>query len=433
MAFELYLTAFSFFAALTPVERWRAASEPFANNFIAEHAFIIVILLALIILAASFITVTIRKREREHEVAGQLFNDYAKRRGLSPRERQILLNIVGNAQLRHPNAIFSTENAFDRGATQMIEQVLSEPQGPEECEELKMELSFLREKLGFQKKASFLASPSVKTADLSSRNIPVGRKVKITRRKSRDAADIEATVIENNEIELVIEGEVPVKVTFGELWRVRYHFGASIWEFDTTVISCQGEVMVLKHSENVRFINRRRFLRVPVNMPAFIARFPFSRTVAQEAADKKPKRVKQKDSGGASAPWMPPQFVPAVVTELAGPGLRIKVGLQVKIAERVLVIMQLPEQKKRGSRSEGARVEQAVNSVIQDVGEVRHTSRLDGGFSIAVELTGLSDSDLNELIRATNTASLEAGIRQQDALDLSTEEKPAEAVALQGA
>jgi len=50
-----------------------------------------------------------------------------------------------------------------------------------------------------------------------------------------------------------------------------------------------------------------------------------------------------------------------------------------------------------------------------------------------VELTGLSDSDLNELIRATNTASLEAGIRQQDTLDMSTEEKPAEAVALKGA
>jgi len=433
MSFEFYLKAFSFLGALTPVERWRAASEPFAKNFIAEHAFVIVMLLALIILAASFITVTVRRREREQEVADELFNDYAKRRGLSPRERQIVLNIAGNAQLGQPNAVFTAENAFDRGATKMIEKLLSEPQGPEECEELRMELSFLREKLGFQKKASFMTGSPAKTAALTSRDIPVGRRVNITRRKSRDATAIEATVIENDEIELVIKSDVPVKVTFGEVWRVRYHFGASIWEFDTTVIACQGKRMVLKHSENVRFINRRRFLRVPVNRPAFVAHFPFSRTVAQEPADEKPKRVKQEEPGGRNSALMPPQFVPAVVTELAGPGLRIKVGLKVNTGERVLVLMELPEQKKGRSRSDRADSTGGGNRIIQDIGEVRHVRQLEDGFSIAVELTSLNDRDLNELIRATNTASLEAGMRQQDAQDLPTEAETTETVALQGA
>ena len=40
------------------------------------------------------------------------------------------------------------------------------------------------------------------------------------------------------------------------------------------------------------------------------------------------------------------------------------------------------------------------------IGDVRHTTPLQNGFSIAVELTGLSDSNIDELIRVTNAALL---------------------------
>jgi hypothetical protein len=46
--------------------------------------------------------------------------------------------------------------------------------------------------------------------------------------------------------------------------------------------------------------------------------------------------------------------------------------------------------------------------VVEDIAEVRHIKALAHGFSIAVELTGLSDSDVAELIRATNGASRKA-------------------------
>ena len=40
------------------------------------------------------------------------------------------------------------------------------------------------------------------------------------------------------------------------------------------------------------------------------------------------------------------------------------------------------------------------------------------GFSIAVELTGLSDPNINELIRATNAASLKNGNKGQNVPDV---------------
>ena len=43
---------------------------------------------------------------------------------------------------------------------------------------------------------------------------------------------------------------------------------------------------------------------------------------------------------------------------------------------------------------------------MEEIGEVRRTDGASGGLSIAVELTGLNDSNINELIRATNTALL---------------------------
>jgi hypothetical protein len=51
---------------------------------------------------------------------------------------------------------------------------------------------------------------------------------------------------------------------------------------------------------------------------------------------------------------------------------------------------------------------------VQDIGEVRHIKAIEGGFSVAVELVGLSDQDVDELVRATNAASLKAGAAASD-------------------
>jgi len=303
--------------------------------------------------------------------------------------------------------------ALDRGAARMIEESFA-LRGAEESKQLRFDLSFLREKLGFRKQHPASVGSAIKSKELSSRQIPVGKKLHITHRKIRSLGEIESTVVKNSDVELVVKLAKPIEATAGEFWRARYYFGASIWEFDASVVSCDGDVLVLNHSDNVRFINRRRFLRVPVNEPAFIARFPFARTflvngnAGQETQKSDGFEVGQSSTDASSSAWEPPEFVPAVVTELAGPGLRIEVPLKVKVGDRVLVVFRLDEEKHHASGSQ-ENGNLPTSRIIEDIGEVKHVKVIQKGFSIAVALTGLSDSDVNELIRATNVASVRAG------------------------
>jgi hypothetical protein len=221
---------------------------------------------------------------------------------------------------------------------------------------------------------------------------------------------------------------MPVKVTFGEPWRVRYYFTSSIWEFDTTVTGCNGDILVLKHNNNVRFINRRRFHRVLVSKPAFVARFPFSKMLFK-GPDGSPKRSKprQASSGAAGKSWGLPDFVPAIVTELAGPGLRIEAPLEVNPGDRVLVVLKLGEDNADdvAASQPSGNGKTPTPRVVEDIAEVRHIRAVSNGFSIAVELIGLSDSDVGELIRATNGASRKAGNGSQEIPDSAEVPQPA--------
>ena len=415
---------------LTPVERWKAAGR-FSTSFMTEQWFILTGIAAIIILTVALLMVSYNRAAQERKLTMQLFVKYAERRGLSKRERQILLEIARKAGLKRVEAIFTMPRVFNNGAAKIVEESLAR-QGAEKSKWLRTELSFLREKLGFQKKTSASIGSPAKSGRLSSRQISIGKKLHITRRKIPDLVDIESTVIKNDNMELTVKLTTSLESKPGELWRARYYFGASVWEFDTSVVSCNGNVLALNHSDNIRFINRRRFLRVPVNKPAFIMRFPFVRTLGSSLTNVFGNK------------WGLPEFIPATVTELGGPGLRIEAPLEVKTGERVLVAFSLDDEKdvdsipyqkdaslhailvQPGSAEQDSthlrRGKTTPSKIVEDIGEVRHITAIENGLSIAVELTGLSDSDVNELIRATNAASVRGGAEGQDAPDSANAE-----------
>ena len=374
--------------ALTPFQRWQAARQ-LDSSFMTELWFILTGVVAIIILTVLLIVVSYNHAKKERKFADRLFVEYADRRGLSQRERQILLDIATKAKLKRNESIFTIATAFDRGATKIIEESLA-LERVETRKKLNAELSALRHKLGFQKRHPDSIG-STKSNKPSSRQIPIGKKLHITSHKIDYLSDIESTVIKNDDTELTVKLSMPLETNPSELWCARYYFGASVWEFDTSVISCHGGILVLNHSDNVRFINRRRFLRVPVNKPALIARFPFIRML--------PTNISGDTLG-------PPEFVPAAVTELGGPGLRLEAPLELKVGDRVVLILKMSERKGQISTSN--------SKIIEDIGQVRHTKATENGFSIAVELTGLSDPDVNELIRDTNAASLKTDTRNHD-------------------
>ena len=295
----------------------------------------------------------------------------------------------------------------------IIQQILLQ-YGTDEAKNFNNELSILREKLGFPKLESNPNKPTDKSKKPTSRQIPPGKKLYMTRRKSNDSADVESIVVDNNDVELTINMTLSLESKPGEQWCVRYYYGASVWEFETTVISCNDNILVLNHSDNVRFINRRRFLRVPVNQPTYIAQFPFDKKL------KSPKTEEDNNdsSTGSDDGWGPPDFVPASVTELAGPGLRIEAPLSVNVGDRVLVIFKLEEK----IQNSGSQKDEKTIRIVEDIGEVRHTKSLENGFSIAVELTGLSDSNINELVSATNAASLKINGKRQNVEESATVE-----------
>ncbi len=402
--------------ALTPLERLQATRQFVDGSGIMTHrGLVICALLTIIILIGLLLFINIRRTRRERKAANELFLKYAEKRGLSARELQIIVAVAAKAKIEQKDEVFTMDNVFDRGATVIVEENMARGQSQEEIKRLKSELSFLREKLGFQNQFTLSsAGTDGKPGKLSSRQIPAGKSIHITRRMNRLADDIEATVIENTEMELMVRLSAPLRINFGEVWRIRYYFGASVWEFDTNVVSYDGDVLVLNHSDNVRFVNRRRFLRVPVNKQAFIACFPFEKT-SEVIGEKNAwvSRARQNLSNSTRNCLKPPEFVPAVVTELAGPGLRIEEPIEMKTGDRVLVVFELDEGDsqnpvfQKGSKAKESRI-------VEDIGEVKHVKAIEKGFSIAVELTGLTDAEVDALVRVTNAASVQASVRSGD-------------------
>jgi len=402
--------------ALTPLERWDALRR-LDSSFTTQRWFILMCAGIVVFLTALLIVVSLHRAAKQRRLSGWLFFEYAGRLGLTGRECQILQHIAARTKLAGNELIFTMAPAFEQGAAQMIKETLA-VQEAEKSTRLNAELSALREKLGFEKRREVFTGSASKPG---SRQIPTGKTLYVTGPGGTGPADIECTVIKNDDIEFAVRLAQPLECNPGELCCVRYNFGASVWEFDAAVVSCHGGVLVFGHSHDVRFINRRRFLRVPVSHPAFIARFPFARSLPQDNDGVS----RQGPAQTSRETWGPPQFVRAKVTELAGPGLRVEAPLEVKVGERVVVILKISDGVEQHSTAhrdgisprphelQGGRMK--PSRIVEDIGQVRRTEAIEDGFSIAVELTGLSDSNVSELIRATNAASVKAGARTRDA------------------
>lgn len=380
--------------ALTPTERLQAIRR-LGSDLVGEQWFVVACGVVLIVLTGLLIAVSYRRKKKDRNVANQLFSEHADAQGLSRRERTILLQIAHKAKLKRSEAIFTLASAFSLGATQVTDETIA-LQGARASRRLSGELTVLREKLGFQERISDSVGSAATLSKSSSRQIPINKKLQIIRHE-HEPTDVEGTVIKNDDIELAVKLSKPLEAGPGEVCCVHYFYGASVWEFDASVISCHGGILVLTHSYDIRFINRRRFLRVPVKKQAFIASFPFAKTLS---------------AGDLPDSWGPPEFVRAAVTELAGPGLRVEAPLEVKVGERVVVILKMKEESAADDlhvSPQSWRKTARSSRIVEDIGEVRHVRAIENGFSIAVELTGLSDSNVNELIRETNSASIEAG------------------------
>ena len=368
--------------ALTPVQRWSAARR-LNTGVTAETWFVIGACVLLIVLVVLLVWVSYKRRLQSREQIRESFTEDLQRRGLGVRERHILLAIAVRSGLRRTHDILTDAKAFDRGAGKLLAEC-SRARTPQENTRLETEVKGLRERLGFH--AARAADDAVGSQFLSSRDIPRGKTIQLTRRGNREGADIRAEVVRNDEIELAVELKTPVKSKAGEFWRLRYCCGTSAWELATSTVSCDDQRLILNHSNEICFAGCREMPRVPLHTPALMACFPFLRegSVADTA--------NTTDGDGLSDEM--PDFVGGVVTEMSGSHLRIEGPLQVRPGDKILALFRLA-----GGGSGG--IGEAAYTVAS-AGRVRQCLGSDRGMSMVVELTDLSDVEMDKLADITD-------------------------------
>jgi len=412
---SINLFLFDFLAKLTPIQRFEAARElsyspSISRWFLISAGFVIVILVVL------FVMVTFYRRKYEVRISQSMFSDYAKQRGLSPKQKKLLFNIAGKAQVKRKEAIFNLPVEFERAVSRLITETLSS-EGTEKAVALRKELFEIRRKLGFDTyftKSDTLLKPS----KLNSRQLKEGKEVYLTSLKNSSIENIKAIISENTEMELKIKPSVLIDTSPGKRWRITYNFGAGIWEFDTTVFSTEPGLIAFNHSSEIRYVNRRRFLRTRVNSPALIANFPFSRKVTVETG-KGSKSSEENENPETGQPGTktdnisPPDFFPATVTELAGPGLQIETDENVDIGQRLLVIFEMKEPQARknpeDNDNEDANPDNSLVEnveVVEEVAEVKRVEVSSEGKMIVAELISFSDIELDKLVKVTNETAL---------------------------
>jgi hypothetical protein len=349
--------------ALKPVERWQAMRNlNHSEDFMLDRRFILIGVTVIVVLIIVLCLVSYLQRRRESKGVPAAFNSFARRSGLSAEEQNLALLLADMAEFKQPDTILVSTAAFDKGAAALLAQ----KSDADEQKELVTKLSLLRSKLGFATQEAVSQATLAHSNHASSRQIPIGKILQITRRKTSVAVRIETRLIRTDDIEFTVELDEVLKNVPGEVWNLQYSFEQSVWEFDARLLKADGREITFGHSDDVRFISRRRFLRVKVHREAYIARFEFA--------------------GGEKIGL--PQFVQGSLREIAGPGLLIEAQLQVQIGERVLVIVQATNDK-----------------AVQDIGEVRHIGPAEKGYAIAVELIELKEANVDELVRLTNAAA----------------------------
>jgi hypothetical protein len=344
--------------ATTPVDRFHGVRNTLAG---LEDTWVQPLLISLgatlaAVAAAVLIIHLLRRRQWL-----KLFSAQAAGSGLNEQERRLLAVLAEQAHLRDPSAIFTNPSVFDRGMEKlMLSSRFLSLSDAMQAMSIAV-LNSLREKIGLQRMAQ-------ETIEPAQGRVIVPRGAKLTVVSRGHCSEFEATVSNSRPAQIMVEADSPVDCATGEGWLIRYTDGDALWEMDAAVVRNDQGRILLSHSGQARFINRRRYPRIPTRKSARVALFPLVRP-----------------EGGAEV-----DFRPATLLEIAGPGLKLESDLDVRSGQRVLVVLEL-----------------GADSAVEGMGKVHRSYESDGRRLLIIELVGLGSEELAEMSRQTNLAELE--------------------------
>jgi hypothetical protein len=361
------LTAY-FYQVLSPLERYQSMRRLHSDFVPLSWTAGGLVLLGWVLIGLLVILFFVVRRirvEKERLTRESQFRESCDTRRLTIQEREILESICRHAQLTEKMDIFKNSDAFDAGFARLIHESFSAGHNLRQRKHLNIIVQCIKAKLGFSGSSSTSGGAVLAPRKLSSRQIPAGHSVQVEVNSESSIFCFDAKVIRNDAYELILLPDRAIEATPGQTAQVQYKVGAMTWVFESTVIACGSGGLELNHNEQAKFINRRRFPRVSVRKKAMVALFDM--TLAGNGQIKTPN------------------FVNATVTEISGPGLQIQTDLDLKTHDRVLVVFE-PEEGR----------------VVQDVADVRGLRETASGRFVAVEMIGLNESAVNEMIRITN-------------------------------
>lgn len=343
-------------ATLSAAERYRAL-----NGLPSGGGLVWWILIASgLLTGAALLAVVVIRRRNAHHVDHAVFDAHATHRGLSAAERQCLLQLTKAAGVKQAHSVFTLPTVFGRGEHLLLSQIgdvgVSEPQRSA----MRVHLAALREKLGF-------TGQSVNRGDRPALVDTLTKGSHLKGIKS-DAGDVMDMIVSRvTAVELTVHATGQADLAPGQQWTLRYYHGPTIWEFDSTILSHDEKETVLHYRDEVRFVNRRRYLRTETVLPATISDYGFF-----------------KGDGNIK-----PQFTQAMVVEVGGPGLMlIETTYPADVDDKVLIAVKF-----------------RAHSVIQALAKVRWTDKTPSGLTtLGLELIGLSDQDLSTLIHESTLA-----------------------------
>lgn len=355
--------------AMTPQERLRAmrrintgsGTEFLTGRWLELAGWLTIVLLAVVL------GILYKKRMKKKTFCEKnSFCENATRLRLNGEEQDIVSAIATLAGIKQRNSVFTLRPAFDTGLSRLMREVFAAGQELAERRKFHEAVLSIKTKLGFISSQLQNGVANRNGKGRTTRQIPVGTEVWISPSNNDTDERFGAEITQNEDFEFSLRPEVPVTCPPGNIWTVRYSNGAMIWEFEAIATACSQENISFSHSERIRYVNRRRFTRVPTNKPAKIALFPVFGQMTESGE-------------------MELSFVPAVIREIAGPCLQVKTDLPVQIRERVLLVFDLEEGR-----------------LVQDVGEVRDIRNSETGDAIIIELIGLHAKAIGELVRVAN-------------------------------
>ncbi len=322
-----------------------------------------------LLLAALLVGSLVARRVRRRRGLGEFARQAAELK-LEPAEQAVLARVAALAGLQDPQAIFTLEEAFDRGVQQLLSPQSVRGLSPQALSQVQAALRSLVRKLGFD-----VELPAVMEG-FSTLHIPVDGHVTVV--GADGGVRARAVVVGIDATGLVLTVEPPLDLDPLAYVHLRYGVQGLVYEFDCVVDSCQGPRMKVRHVQAVRVLNLRRFVRVVTDQEAMVAELPFT---------------------AAAGDLRAPSFLPARLKEIAGPGLLLHLPPCDVRAERLIVLTRTP-----GGR------------VIQATGAVRRVVREDDGTTaVAVELTDLNPDELAEMVSQTNQAAPRAAAEEAPA------------------